>query len=153
VDLEHDDTAKTVDATPQARSQITLQGLTVSLESGSQVIAPSGSVTIAAQESPVIAPSDFAAQPAGGRIVVAADAKIDVSGVGIEKPVESNVLRVELRGSQLSDSPEQRDGPLRGKTVFVDIRRSGVRADGTTWQGSPIGDLAGDIATIQKTVE
>ena len=152
VELEHNDDDKAVDVTPQARSFVELEGETVSLESQSQVIAPSGLVQITAREDGTQV-ADFAAQPGQGRVVMAPDATVDVAGAQIERSVDSNIVRVELRGSQLADSPEQRDGPLRGQTVYVDIRRSGTRADGTSWVGSPIGDLAGDIATIQKTVE
>ncbi len=150
--LEQHDDDTAVDATAQLRSLVELEGRTISLESHSLVAAPSGVVQATARATPVDV-SAFPADPGDGRIAMAADARIDVSGARIDRPVADNVIKVELRGSQLEDSPVQRDGPLRGKTVFVDIRRSGTRADGTTWQGSPIGDLAGDIGTIQRTAE
>ncbi len=77
---------------------------------------------------------------------------LDVSGASTTLSVERNSLRVELRGSQVQDSPLQRDGALRGKTVYIDIRKHGTRADGSTWQGTPIADVSGDISGIQRDV-
>jgi len=144
------DTTKTVDATTQLRSVIALEGRSIALQEGSTVSAPSGAVTIKALTNPDAPAKNF---PTGdGRLVIEKNAVIDVSGATINKSMESNVLAVELRGSQLANSPQQRTGALRGDTVYVDIRQSGVRADGTSWVGSPIGDLQGDISTINKDV-
>ena len=84
------------------------------------------------------------------RLVVASDARLDVSGASVELPVERNLLRVELRGSQLADSPAQRDGALRSEPIFVDVRESGTRADGTTWVGTPLADVSGDVSNIRR---
>ncbi len=142
----------TVDANVQPLSDVQLEGARIVLERGARIVAPHGRVTLTARTDSSLDPQLFSGEPAGAaRIYLETGAGIDVSGASIIKPVSSNVLTVELRGSQLADSPLQREGALRGQTVQVDIRQSGTNA-GSTWVGSPIGALAGDIATIAKDV-
>jgi filamentous hemagglutinin len=160
VGLDTADTGKAVDATAQLKSEIDLEGNQVTLASHASVVAPSGVVTASATGSGV-ADSTAAGTPGfvtptsvsdGSRVNIEDNALIDVSGATATLPIESNVLRVELRGSQLADSPLQRSGALRSQPVFVDIRQSGTRGDGSTWYGTPLADLTGDIATIQRGV-
>ncbi|MEJ1972709.1 MAG: hypothetical protein WDM96_09695 [Lacunisphaera sp.] len=73
--------------------------------------------------------------------------------------VADNVISVELRGSELADSPLQRDGPLRGQTVTVDLRRHGPwdptlnnGQGGYTWVGTPLGDTSGWVGLTTHTV-
>ncbi len=142
----------TVDVNPQPRSRIELDGRDVQILDRAQVVATSGTIAATARVNTSVPILD-SPDADESRLYIAPGATLDVSGARIDLPVERNVLRVELRGNQLADSPLQRTGPLRGQTVFVDIRRSGVRADGTRWQGTPLADLTGDIGTIQRTVE
>lgn len=152
VTLDAADDSTQVDVNAQARSQVELFGTEVSLLHGSRVIATSGEVSVTAVPDPQRSPETFAAEPDSSRIFMAPDARIDVSGVHIELPMESNVVRVELRGSQLANSPLQRDGALRGQPVFVDSRLSGTRSDGTTWRGTPLADVSGDLGTVQRSL-
>ena len=55
--------------------------------------------------------------------------------------VTRNVIDVELRGDELKDSPLQRDGVLRNKTVFVDARN-----------GTPLADVSGAVAGIETGI-
>jgi len=144
--------AAAVDATAQPRSQVTLNGQQVTLASGSEITATAGNVSIEAAAVPEQPAEQFGTQPGAGRLVVDSGASIDVSGANISLPMSSNVIAVQLRGTELADSPLQRNGPLRGQTVYVDTRQSGVRADGTSWVGSPIGDLSGYVAAIERPV-
>jgi filamentous hemagglutinin len=160
VNLELGDKSSAVDATVQPRSFVDLSGAAVTMVSGSEITATSGHVSIAALQnmSSTVLPSGGAdlstitAQPAQSRVVIESGASIDVSGANIQLPVSSNVIAVQLRGTELADSPVQRNGPLRGQTVFVDTRQSGVRADGTSWQGTPVGDVSGYISAVQRNV-
>lgn len=152
VQLDADDPATQVDVNAQPRSQILMQGRSVALLEHSRTAATSGLVSLSAQADPRRTPDTFAAQPDDSRVYVAGGAVIDVSGAQVELPVERNVVRVELRGTQLADSPVQRDGVLRGQTVYVDVRRSGTREDGTSWQGTPLADVSGDIAVVPRSV-
>jgi filamentous hemagglutinin len=157
VTLDTASTETTVDANAQPRSAVSLVGGHVSLLEGSRVTATGGTITAKASEqqgnitfSNTV--NELPVTADASRLYIAPGAVLDVSGASTELPMERNVLRVELRGSQLADSPIQRDGVLRGQTVFVDVRQSGTRADGTIWQGSPLGDLSGDLSTISRSV-
>ncbi|MBL8270177.1 filamentous hemagglutinin N-terminal domain-containing protein [Steroidobacter sp.] len=156
-----DDT--TVDSNAQPTSQVVAIGEKIVVEKDARIVAPHGEVTLAAcSDCNVITNNTLAkvkelatevsSAADNSRIYVANGALIDVSGVDITKSVESNVIKVELRGDELADSELQRDSALRGETVYVDLRRSGTREDGTEWVGSPIGDLAGWVGGIQKNV-
>jgi filamentous hemagglutinin len=149
LDLASNGTA--VDATAQPKSQVTLSGETVNLAGGSEITATGGNVSVTAAAVPGQSPDNFSAQPGPGRLLVDAGASIDVSGANIELPMSSNLIAVQLRGTELADSPLQRNGPLYGQTVYVDTRQSGV-LNGTAWVGSPIGDLSGYVSAIQRTV-
>jgi filamentous hemagglutinin len=88
-----------------------------------------------------------------GTIELDAGSTIDASGLqDVSASVEENIVSVQLRGTELADSPVQQNGPLRGQTVLVDISQYGQNADGTYWIGSPIGDLSGYAALVQHTV-
>lgn len=141
-----------VDATAQPQSKVILTGQSVTLAGGSEITATHGNVAITASAIPGQDPETFLPDPGTGRLVIDNNASIDVSGANIALPVSDNVIAVQLRGVELADSPLQRNGPLQGQTVYVDTRQSGLRADGTTWVGSPIGDLSGYVAAVQRNV-
>lgn len=87
-------------------------------------------------------------------------AVVDVAGlVGISASVTENIVPVELRGSELADSPLQRDGPLRGTTIQVDVRRHGPwdptlnnGLGGYTWVGTALANTSGWVALASHTV-
>lgn len=155
------DTATSVDVNVQRASEVELAGRNVSMLAGASIVAPGGNVTLTAGTSP-LGLETVTGTPDNSRIYMAAGSRIDVSGATANLAMERNSLRVELRGSQLADSPVQRDGALRAgnpglggeltEAVYVDVRQSGTRADGTTWRGSPVGDLSADIATVARDV-
>lgn len=163
--VEPDETpATTVDSNAQPISRVVGIGETITMEQGSSILATHGDVTLASctacasiTDVSLAKVHELAAEVSSAsdasRIHLASGSLIDVSGASIVKSVESNVLRVELRGDELADSELQRDGGLRGETVFVDLRRSGTRADGSTWVGSPVGDLSGWVAGVEKNVQ
>jgi filamentous hemagglutinin len=148
-----------VDANEQARSRIELQGRDVLVRAAADVVATGGVIKATARANPgdstaILGPADIDGGVAdGARILVEAGATLDVSGASAELAMESNLVRAELRGDELADSPVQRDGALRGETVFVDRRLTGTRADGSTWQGTPLGNVAGQISLTGRTVQ
>jgi filamentous hemagglutinin len=152
VTLQGSTSDETVDANVQPKSSIELSGGQIDVGDGAQILATSGNVTLNALSSPELALTAAATQPDSSRIYIAPSAVIDVSGADISESVSDNSLAVQLRGSELEDSPLQRNGPLRGLTVYVDMRDYGTNSDGTTWVGSPIGDLTADLATVQRDV-
>ena len=87
-----------------------------------------------------------------GQIYLDDGAAIDVAGSqGVQASVSENIVAVQLLGSELANSPLQRDGALRGQTVYVDIRRTGTY-DGKSWIGTPLADASGYAALVQRTV-
>jgi filamentous hemagglutinin len=145
---------KAVDATVQQHSRIELQGRSIHVLEDAQVLAKGGTVNATAM---LANPSTGAPIPesysstSGSRIYLARGARIDVSGATVDLPVERNVVVAELRGNELADSPVQRSGPLRGKAVSVDIREHGGAGD-SAWQGTPLGDVKGQISLIERDV-
>jgi len=141
-----DNSAQTaVDAQAQPVSKIELMGNQVTLKSGARIVAPAGNVQIAATGNPVKPgpTSENQNQTSNSQFVMESGSSIDVSGLNSAVlPMERNVVAVELRGTQLADSPLQRDGPLRGETVYIDVRR-----------GTPLANVSGEIAKIERPLE
>ncbi len=136
-----DDLARTAaDAQAQPLSDVKLVGDKVTLESGAQIVAPAGKVEIVATENP-LAPGPLTNLPSiTSKFVMESGSRIDVSGLdSAVLPMERNVIAVELRGNELRDAPLQRNGPLRGETVYVDAR-----------VGTPLADISGQVAAIQR---
>jgi filamentous hemagglutinin family protein len=135
-----DDPATARDDAPSAASSIELAGRTVHLQGGAQVLAPGGNVSISAQRGAQFVTDGAAREDV--RVQIDAGARIDVSGLlEVPVPVERNVVGVELRGDELKDSPLQRDGLLRNKTVFVDAR-----------VGTGLADASGALAGIERGI-
>lgn len=154
-----------VDANAQPKSNIYLYGKTIDVMDNASITAASGTVTLEALGDGVgtaldpVGPGtntlgNVDAPPDQARIYLAPTSTIDVSGADVTLPMSANSLAVQLRGTELADFPQNRNGPLRGSTVYIDTRQYGTRTDGTssTWVGSPIADLSGYIATIQRDV-
>lgn len=154
VDSEETD----VDANAQAKSRIELQGAQITVGSDATVAATGGLIKATARLDPgastaILNPASIVGGSSdGSRIVIEPGAKLNVSGASEQLAMESNLVRAELRGDELANSPVQRDGALRGQTVFVDRRRTGTRSDGTTWQGTPVGDVSGQVSLVGRSV-
>ena len=149
----------TVDATAQPQSDVELDGGEIEMLDGASIVAPHGNVTLNALGGSLVNPNSplsnllsASLQPDSSRIWLAPNSTIDVSGDVVSQSVALNSLAVELNGVELADSPQQRNGPLLGQTVYVDIRQHGVTSDGTSWVGTPMADLSGDVAAIQQDV-
>jgi filamentous hemagglutinin family protein len=138
VTLDSSDPSTTVDSVAQPKSDIAMSGTTVDMLSGSVARATSGTIEVTTEQSANEAGS---AHSDGSRFYLAPGALLDVSGARAVLPVSDNVIAVQLRGSELADSPVQQNGPLRGQTVYVDIR-----------QGTPLADISGEIAAIGHNV-
>jgi filamentous hemagglutinin family protein len=135
------DGSTAVDSQAQDPSRVAVQGNVVAMAGGALIHAPAGQVELSATEHP-----DNPGQTGisnDSRIQLDAGSKIDVAGLsGVAKPMDSNVVKVELRSNELRDSPLQRKGILNGKTVYVDVR-----------QGTPLADISGAVAQIGRTVD
>lgn len=85
-----------------------------------------------------------------GQIVFETGSLVDVSGsTGAFVPLAQNVVQVQLRGSELADSPLLRNSALRGLPLTVDLRRYGFYL-GRQWVGTPLGDLNGLAGIIER---
>lgn len=133
------DTATAVDGQAQAPSSVEIMGHDAILEEGSSVVSRSGKVDIVATANPDRPGQDTVRNDS--RIYIAPGARIDVSGLSVDLPMERNVIEVELRGNELRDSPLQKGGVLDGAKVKVDVR-----------EGTPIGDILGALERIERSV-
>ena len=136
-------------------SQLNLRGLAVHLAGDAAILAPGATVAISAGRwslagSGLSATNQFVFT--GGQIYLDAGALIDVAGAqDVAASVAENFIEVQLRGSELADSPLQRDGALRGQTIKVDVRQTGV-FNGKAWVGTSLANTAGYVALISRTV-
>jgi hypothetical protein len=140
---------KVVGAGVFERSTVDVFGADIRVLDGATVYAPGGSVTLG--KAPRIESAPATAQiPDDVRVYLASGARIDVSGLrDVEVAMEQNTIRAELRASELADNPVLRDGPLRGRTVFYDVRR-GVRRPTDASPG--VADLAGYENLVERDV-
>ncbi len=136
-------------------SQVNLQGLAVYLAPKAVLLAPSAALAINAGNwnltgTGATAQDSFAFT--GGQIYLDTGSTIDVSGsTNVAASVAENIVSVQLRGSELADSPLQRNGPLRGQTVQIDIRQTGTY-NGQAWVGTPLANTSGYVALVDHTV-
>jgi len=172
--LPDDSDGGTVPGTQLAeRSQVNLVGQIVDFQQDSVLLAPGAAVSVRAGIWPykdvdgnrtTLDPSGAVEQGlnnfflgstqrflhAGGLINLEPGSLIDVSGsTGVFVPLSHSILTVGFRGSQLADSPLQRNGILRGLPLVVDIRKSGV-LNGRYWIGTPLGDVTGVANLIER---
>lgn len=121
-------------ASPDLR--VVSTGGTFELLADTLVYAPGGDVVIGGGDPrQPLGTAEFA-----DRIFIDTGAAIDVSGVqDLVVPASRNSVRIRpVTRNELRDTPDYREGFLRGATVLVDPRLSGVREDGVAWIGSPL---------------
>jgi len=169
------------------RSVIFAQGKTVWVQGGASLVAPSGEITLFARggsENPNAylidkeSSQSFLLQSNNAeglclvcRVQVDDGARIDVSGVdAVPIAMERNVVEVELRGSELADSPllhgsenafyeamyGDATNPLYGKKIKVDIRDSAtvdVNGETVTRKGTALADASGYIAQVGRKID
>lgn len=136
-------------------SEINMDGLAIHMASQSTIFAPSADVTLNAgvwKYLPAANNPDEAFVFSSGQVYLDSGATIEVAGSeDVSASVTENIVAAQLRGTELANSPLQRDGALRGQTVNVDILQTGV-FNGASWVGSPIGNLSGYANLVQHTV-
>ncbi len=138
---ELDSTVTAIDEQIQPLSNVEVMGHKVHFKQDSEVLVPGGIVDVTATQNP-INPLQSTINRNDSRVLVDAGARIDVSGVDTTvKPMESNIIEVELRLNELKDSPLQRDGVLFGRTILVDIRK-----------GTPIADIQDVVDAVPRTL-
>lgn len=138
------------------RSQINVTGLTVYFGQDSVVYAPNAQVAVSAgvwEYTSTNARSTNTLVHSQGQIYLDEGAKINVQGsTDVNVPVTQYIQDITLHPAELANFPVQRNSALLGATIRVDLRKSGVRDDGTVWYGTPLADLSGYVGVIQRTV-
>ncbi|MDB6135261.1 MAG: hypothetical protein JWM59_3504 [Verrucomicrobiales bacterium] len=147
--------ATTIGTELALRSRINLQGKTVLLGRDSKILAPNALASVRAGSwsyNANVTPPTSVFLASGGEVYFDGGAGIDVSGsAGVTAPVSRMILSLVLRGGELAPSPLQRNGTLRGPTLTVDLRNTGVY-NGREWAGTPLADLTGYVGLIERTV-
>lgn len=137
------------------RSQINIQGKNIHHATGSILLAPNAVASIQAGtwafiDSPNLPTSTF--YSTGGQVFLDGGSVINLAGTtDALASVLQNIITLELRGSELSVAPVQRDGELRGETIVVDLGKTGTY-DGREWVGTPLADLIGYLGLVQRDV-
>lgn len=147
-----------IDGTPTATG-IGKTTTSVEIAGGSLIYAPSGDIRIGFNTTTGGAGTDAfdtvsQSAIAGGQVLIDSGAVIDASGLkDIVIPASRNLIKISpVTGNDLANTPNYRDGSvLKGATVYVDPRLSGVRADGTRWVGSPLIDAAAYAEQVGAT--
>jgi filamentous hemagglutinin family protein len=138
---ELESTLTAVDEQPQAASTIELLGRTIHVGERANLTATGGRVSAAAVQDPAAIGGANVVRN-DSRITIEAGANIDVAGDdSVVVAMERNIVEFELRGNELADAPLQREGPLSGETIAVDIRA-----------GTPLTNISAVAATIERSV-
>ena len=134
------DTAKVTDDLVQLESWVEAVAKEISVEEDAQIRATGGKINLLATDKPA---NDTINTKTGNRIYLAHGSVLDVSGsTQAKEDMGRNVVAVELRSNELKDSPIQRDGALRGETVYVDIR-----------EGTDLADISGAVGGIERGID
>ncbi len=130
-------------------SEVNIEGKAIHLGAHAQLLAPNAHVTLRAGHwLPLNGATAFVAH--GGQIYLDGGASINVAGTpDVLAAMAQNILTLQLRGSELADSPLQRDGLLRGLSLNLDMRQGGVY-NGLAWLGTPLGDATGFVNLIER---
>ncbi len=151
---EYSSTETTIGSVLALRSQINIEGLAVHLGENATILAPNALVRLAAGEWNFlggISPTSTFTQSAG-QVYLDSNSLVNVAGsIDVPVSVAQNIISVDLRGAELANSPLQRNGPLRGQSVLIDIRDAGIY-ESAMWIGTPLADVAGFANLIQRGV-
>ena len=114
-----------IDTEHQPRTQVNIEGRQVTLESGAHIVAPNAELTVRARSNPIARTDDVVPADSDASFTMAADSVIDVSGTEYERLAASRNIVVfdPLTSNEVKDSPEQKDGALKGEEVAVDVRK------------------------------
>jgi filamentous hemagglutinin len=135
------------------RSQINLQGKVIHLGSDSMILAPNALITGKAGQWGTANNSEQPFVFSSGQIYVDSGALVDVAGTtGVNVALGQNIMTLQLRGSELANSPLQRDQMLRAVNLTLDMRITGYY-NGRFWVGTPLGDATGFLGVVQRPVD
>jgi filamentous hemagglutinin family protein len=164
-------------------SQVNFEGQSVYFASNSTLLAPgaaappskpaygidgvalSAGVTIRAGDwvydnTTSIQDYEFVHSSDAQQIYLDENAVLNVGGMtDVSASIGENIVSVQLRGSELANSPLQRNGPLRGQTIEVDLRQHGSwdptlngGLGGYIWVGTPLADTSGWVGLTTHSI-
>jgi filamentous hemagglutinin len=137
-------------------SRIDVRGKVIHLGQQALIHAPNANVTLNAgiwnyvpsASTPV---SSFVRS--SGQVYLDAGSMINVAGTtNAQGLLTDNIITLQLRGAEFADSPYNRNGPLRGIDITLDLRRQGVY-NGFAWVGTPLADASGYLGIVQRGVD
>ncbi|MEM7543088.1 MAG: filamentous hemagglutinin N-terminal domain-containing protein [Pseudomonadota bacterium] len=146
--LVDDGDGEAVDGQTFNRARVEVRGENITMQSGARITAKAGAVQMIATDTPEIGNTPLPANSGvlggtQGSITLESGAIIDVSGLeDVVVDGNRNIQSVQLRGNELAGSPINRDGPLFGSTITVDIR-----------QTLSVANISGAIAALGRTIE
>jgi filamentous hemagglutinin len=156
--------ATETDSVAQLPSTIMMSGATIDMLQGSVARATGGVIDVYADtdlngldsllgtSSWNVGLDNLTDSSDGSRFYMAPGSVLDVSGTSVTLPVSDNVTSADLEASELADSPLQRNGPLQGQTIDFDIDAHGTNSDGSTWWGTPVANVEGEILALGRDV-
>ena len=113
------------------RPVVKLTGAQIDVEG--RITSPSGTVTLNALDP---------ANKANARIYLDAGSTIDASGAWSSALDSANLLTFKVTSNELANSPDQKNGVLRGATVTVDLRAGSTLLDLSGYQANQARTLA-----------
>ncbi|WP_143201473.1 filamentous haemagglutinin family protein [Bradyrhizobium sp. NAS96.2] len=129
-----------------AVSSVDVQGSSAG-SAGALIKAPGAALSIRAG-----ATIDPSAVATSGTVLLEKGSTIDLSGIaGVTLPMSINQISILVTAAEVADSPLAQ--VLIGKTVTIDARLSGTRADGVQWVGSPLLNAAGYVGLIPQSID
>jgi len=134
-------------------SQIYLQGRTIYMGKGAEILAPNAQVSFQAGSWASLSTVPYSTFiNDGGQVYLDNNAVVNLAGtVDASASVLQNQLALVLNGSVLSAAPLQKNGTLRGDQITVDISKTGTY-NGSNWVGTPLADVSGYVSLIQRDV-
>jgi filamentous hemagglutinin family protein len=160
---DYENTKTIVGSELPLRSRINIEGHSIHFAKDSFTLAPNAEVTVNAGNWYVVPAAQSSNTPLvqfvypDGQIYMDQGALLDVAGTtGVNAPMSENILKVQLRGAEVANSPLQRTSIFRpadgdNPELTVDLRESGT-FNGFNWVGTPLGDLSGFADLIERGV-
>ena len=136
------------------RSQVRVRGQSIYFAPNAVLLAPNAATSLEAGNW-FLDPSTKAKTTfvrSSGQIYLDSGSLIDIAGsTNVFVPLAHSILNIQLRGSELADSPLQRSSSLRGVSLTIDMRKRGT-FNGREWVGTPLGDVTGYLNLIERNV-
>ncbi len=138
-------------------SYVELSGKHIDIQRGAHVVATGGEIVIATGRNGLglFGDAGLAGTPADdSRIYLDTDAVLDVSGTQhVAVPMERNFIPIRLLGDELKDSPNNREGYLYRREVWVDLRRRPPLISNIDGYLAQVGRTAGERTTAGGSVK